>query len=171
MCSVDTLVLTVAAIKQLLEVCILPRGTSVQGIRTVVVTNYTATAVSPYPAAENELWTSYPDANPARSFYPGDDRAALAPFLAFRTLGDSFKWLFYGDDDTVFFADAALALASTLDSELPYFVTDNLWWSELFGGAWHPHPQASSSNFPFKLLYVTLIQSMELLENCIFLTS
>lgn len=66
-----------------------------QGMRTVVVTNYTETAAHPYPRAPGEVWTSYPDANPVRSFYPGDDRAALTPFLAFRELGDSFKWLVY----------------------------------------------------------------------------
>jgi hypothetical protein len=68
-------------------------GVTPQGMRTVVVTNYTETAEQPYPRAPGEVWTSYPDANPVRSFYPGDDRAALTPFIAFRKLGDSFKWL------------------------------------------------------------------------------
>jgi len=49
----------------------------------------------------------------------------------------------YGDDDTVFFTDAALKLASTMDPNLPYLVTDNLWFSALFEGAWHPHPQVT----------------------------
>ena len=56
----------------------------VQGIRTFVVTNYTVGPGREYPTAENEVWSFYPDAQPARSFYPGDDRAALAPFLAHR---------------------------------------------------------------------------------------
>ena len=105
-------------------------------LRTVNVT---------YPSSAEEIWGHYPDAIPARSFYPGDDRAALTPFLAFKELGDNFKWILYGDDDTVFFPDAALELASTMDPELPYFVTDNLWWSPLFGGAWHPNPQVNFS--------------------------
>lgn len=114
-----------------------------QGMKTFVVTNYTETPGNPYPAAKGETWRYYPDADPVRSFYPGDQRAALAPFLAFRELGDSFKWLLYGDDDTVFFTDAVLNLASTLDPDLPYVVTDNLWWSSHFGGASHPHLQVS----------------------------
>ena len=49
-----------------------------------MVTNYTVNPGREYPTAENEVWSFYPDAQPARSFYPGDDRAALAPFLAHR---------------------------------------------------------------------------------------
>ena len=49
-----------------------------------MVTNYTVDPGKEYPTAENEVWSFYPDAQPARSFYPGDDRAALAPFLAHR---------------------------------------------------------------------------------------
>lgn len=113
----------------------------VQGMRTLVVTNYTESPRKRYPAAKGETWGYYPDAQPVRSFYPGDQRAALAPFLAFRELGDTFKWLLYGDDDTVFFVDAALRLASTMDPDMPYIITDNMWWSPHFGGASHPHKQ------------------------------
>lgn len=45
-----------------------------------------------------------------RSFYKGDTRAAVVPFLAYKEVGDTFKWLFYGDDDTVFFIDAAIRM-------------------------------------------------------------
>ena len=48
--------------------------------------------------------------------------------------------MFYGDDDTVFMAEAALKLASEFDHMLPYLITDNFWWSEQFGLATHPHP-------------------------------
>ncbi len=116
-----------------------------QGMRTFVVTNYTDSAQNPYPREPGESWAFYPDAKPVRSFYPGDQRAALTPFLAYRRLGDTFKWLLYGDDDTVFFTEAALGLASTMDSELPYVITDNIWWSPLFGDAYHPHLQVSSN--------------------------
>ena len=37
--------------------------------------------------------------------------------------GDSYKWVLYGDDDTMFFIDNVLALLGTLDPELPYFIT------------------------------------------------
>ena len=123
---------------------------AVQGMQTFVVTNYSEDASQSYPSSQSEMWGHYPDAEPARSFYPGDDRAALAPFLAYNALGDTFKWLLYGDDDTVFFTEAALNLASTMDPEMPYFVTDNLWWSLSFGGAWHPHPlvRPSKPSYP-----------------------
>lgn len=58
-----------------------------------------------------------------RSFYAGDSRAAIVPFLAYQALGESFKWLFYGDDDTVFFLDGSLRIAAELDHNMPYFIT------------------------------------------------
>ena len=67
-----------------------------QGLRTYVCTNYTETAKHRYPAIDSEHWGFYPDDKPLRSFYEGDTRAALVPFLAHRDLGDTFKWLFYG---------------------------------------------------------------------------
>ena len=69
---------------------------ALQGLRTYVCTNYTETAEHRYPAIDSEHWSFYPDDKPLRSFYEGDTRAALVPFLAYRDLGDTFKWLFYG---------------------------------------------------------------------------
>ena len=40
-----------------------------------------------------------------------------------RHLGDTFKWLFYSDDDTVFFLDAAKNVVKGLDPDMPYFLT------------------------------------------------
>ena len=40
-----------------------------------------------------------------------------------RELGDSFKWLFYGDDDTFYVVDPALKLLQGLDHDMPYFLT------------------------------------------------
>ena len=40
-----------------------------------------------------------------------------------RQLGDSFKWLFYTDDDTMFFLDAAINVVKDLDPDMPYFLT------------------------------------------------
>ena len=111
---------------------------------TFIVTNYTDSPQDPYPIARGESWAYYPDAKPVRSFYPGDQRAALVPFLAYKRLGNTFKWLLYGDDDTVFFTEAALNLASKMDPELPYVITDNIWWSPSFGDAYHPHLQVRS---------------------------
>ena len=40
-----------------------------------------------------------------------------------RHLGEGFKWLFYGDDDTVFLVEAAMNIVRTPDPDLPYFLT------------------------------------------------
>ena len=97
-----------------------------QGLQTYLATSYkeNATADMSYSAAANETWQHYPDDSPQRSWYPGDSRAALAPFLAFQALGDKpFRWLFYGDDDTLFFLPAAKYVVQDLDPEIPYFLT------------------------------------------------
>lgn len=62
-----------------------------------MATNYTETEEIKYPAIDSETWAYYPDDVRLRSFYEGDTRAALVPFLAYRDLGPSFKWLFYGN--------------------------------------------------------------------------
>lgn len=95
-----------------------------QGIRTLIATN---SDISDDIRAEalqhNETWIYYPDDIPPRSFYRGDSRAALAPFLAHKEFGDTYKWLLYGDDDTQFFIDGALRLAQDFDPDLPWFIT------------------------------------------------
>ena len=55
-----------------------------------------------------------------------DDRAgakALLPFLAYQAIGESFKWLFCGDDDTVVFIDGLFQLAAQLDHNIPYVIS------------------------------------------------
>ena len=129
-------------------------------MRTYVSTNYTLKSGQSYPSVPSEIWGYYPDDTSLRSYYEGDTRAALVPFLAFKDLGDTFKWVFYGkaslvlpqtisylseeglppgaltvwsvyqgsfyesgDDDTIFFVDAAMELVKDLDPEMPYFLT------------------------------------------------
>ena len=43
--------------------------------------------------------------------------------VLFRHFGDSFKWLFYGDDDSVLFLQGAMHIVAGLDPELPYALT------------------------------------------------
>ena len=59
--------------------------------------------------------------------YVGDTRAAIVPFLAHKQLGDTYKWLLYGDDDTVWFMDGVLDVLSDLDPDTPYFISGQLW--------------------------------------------
>ena len=62
------------------------------------------------------------------------NRAGVTPFLAAHLQGyDSFKWMLYGDDDTVFFIDNALDMLEGLDHNMPYFLTDHLWFPDQFG--------------------------------------
>ncbi|KAK9836092.1 hypothetical protein WJX81_000611 [Elliptochloris bilobata] len=105
-----------------------------QGMRTYVATNYAPGAALRAEAEQhNETWAAYPDDRPLRSLaLKGDSRAALAPHF-----GGAYKWLLYGDDDTFFFTDAMLGVLGGLDPDMPYFLTDHLWWSS--GSSVHSH--------------------------------
>ena len=59
----------------------------------------------------------------------------MAP--ACRQYGNTYKWLFYGDDDTVFFLDAAVNVLQHLDPDLPFFLTGEA----LFRWAWGVKPR------------------------------
>ena len=53
----------------------------------------------------------------------------MAPFLANHSLGaDTYKWMLYGDDDTVFYLDNVLRMVESLDHTMPYFITDHIWF-------------------------------------------
>ena len=43
-----------------------------------------------------------------------------------RHYGDSFKWLFYGDDDSVLFLRGAMNIVAGLDPDMPYALTGGL---------------------------------------------
>ena len=53
----------------------------------------------------------------------------MAPFLANHSLAaGSYKWMLYGDDDTVFYLDNLLRMLETLDHTMPYYITDHIWF-------------------------------------------
>ena len=60
------------------------------------------------------------------------------PFLANQSFGvDNYKWILFGEDDTVFFVENALKLLGHLDHELPYFLTDNIQYPQKhIDGTW-----------------------------------
>ena len=100
------------------------RMMSVQGVRTYVAGNSPAPDVLVQEGKlHNETWSYYPDDAPLRSLYGGDTRAALVPYLAHASFGDSYKWLLYGDDDTVWFMESVMKLLQDFDPDLPYFIT------------------------------------------------
>lgn len=108
-----------------------------KGIKTVVTVDDPA-LVGKYAAeatASNEVWVDYTDdAPPLRAKHPGDPRAAFTPWLADKTVNSTgYKWILYGDDDTFWFVGGVLDLLKDLDPDMPYIVTDNLWWSDVEG--------------------------------------
>jgi hypothetical protein len=48
--------------------------------------------------------------------------------------GSSYKWLLFGGADTVFFPEAVLQMLEDFDPQVPYIITDNLWWGGQHGG-------------------------------------
>lgn len=114
-----------------------------KGIRTVIATNSTPSQADHTDSQRHgEVWTMYPDDNPLRALYPGDTRAALAPFIAHKLLGDTYKWMLYGDDDTFFFVEGVLDMVQDLDPDMPYFITDHMWWSPQPNAPMHPRNDA-----------------------------
>ena len=71
----------------------------------------------------NELFAYYPDFSEGRTKFPGDSRAALAPLLAHKALAGEYKWILYGDDDTIWFLNGVVQLLQNLDPSMPYIVT------------------------------------------------
>ena len=75
-----------------------------------------------------------PAANGLFDSFHALNRAGVTPFLAAHLQGyDNFKWMLYGDDDTVFFIDNALDMLEGLDHNMPYFLTDHLWFPDQYG--------------------------------------
>ena len=69
-----------------------------------------------------------------RTSKPAVCRAVMTPFMANKTIGtNNFKYVLYGDDDTVFFPENVLDLVNGLDHEMPYFMTDCIWFPEKEG--------------------------------------
>jgi len=84
-------------------------------------------------ANHNEVYGVCPDqvVSDAKWHKAGDLRATVAPFLANMTIGpNNFKWMLFGDDDTVFLIDNVLHLVPHLDPTVPYFMTDHLWYPQ-----------------------------------------
>lgn len=80
------------------------RGPSLQGIRTLVLTNATGQLLAREQEEGllyNEVWRHYPDHSGISTGKPGDPRAAVTPALARSALGTRFKWLIYGDVSSV----------------------------------------------------------------------
>ena len=56
----------------------------------------------------------------------GDHLEALAPFVAYKQQGKTFKFMFVGEDDTLFFREGARTAVSCLQETVPYFISGKL---------------------------------------------
>eukprot|EP00891_Asterochloris_glomerata_P002921 jgi/Astpho2/2921/Aster-01068 len=115
-----------------------------RGVRTVVVSDgLLPPKLQAKTVLYREAWRQFRDiqkSNLTVGPQPGDLRAAMAPFIAAKAAGpENFKWMMFGDDDTVFFVDNVLQLVENLDHELPYVLTDALWFPE-GGNGTKAHP-------------------------------
>lgn len=61
-----------------------------QGVRAFFATNSSSVNGTLDALASSESWAFYPDASPMRSFYAGDPRAAIVPFLAYQCVLTTF---------------------------------------------------------------------------------
>ncbi|PNH06691.1 hypothetical protein TSOC_006910 [Tetrabaena socialis] len=114
------------------------------GMRTLIMTSNASEvpSLNKVYGKYNEVYEHHPDETDPdpknwHAKFPGDFRAAVAPFAAHRQYGDGYKWLLYGDDDTIFFLPGLRRLLSGFDPELPLALTDNLWY-----GSGHPRLEA-----------------------------
>lgn len=80
--------------------------------------------LSPLPG-NIEHWAVYDGDVPVRSYSDSASRNALGPFLAYGSLGDTFKWAYFGtlNTHTAFFPEAAARSVRGLDPDMPYFLT------------------------------------------------
>ncbi|KAG2501555.1 hypothetical protein HYH03_000062 [Edaphochlamys debaryana] len=107
-----------------------------KGIRAFVAINNTVDVgrLNEENKAHGEVFGFFPDEGTGplgpkyHGFMAGDSRAAMAPFLAHEAYGETYKWLLYGDDDTIFYMPAVKHLLAHLDPELPFAISDNLWY-------------------------------------------
>ncbi|GAX82097.1 hypothetical protein CEUSTIGMA_g9525.t1 [Chlamydomonas eustigma] len=128
-----------------------------QGIRTFIATNASRHLPSfkkdnqtveskdgeTYRCILDEKYTSGVRFHGAR---PGDLRSAISPFLAhahYSNKSETYKWMLYGDDDTVFFIPNVISFLGRLNHMVPYALTDNLWYRRRGSNSpYHPHPDA-----------------------------
>ena len=106
-----------------------------------IVTNATTVVCAALSASRDninfrETYSHFPDRPPSGTFGLTHDmgtwtiRSAIAPFLAHAHMvktSHTYKWMLYGDDDTVYFMPNVMKLLERLDHTVPMALTDNLW--------------------------------------------
>ena len=110
-----------------------------QGIRAAIAVDQPASeAVATEGKKHRETYFVHADRDHELGHFtqfPGDARAALAPFLAHRHLepdptqpSTAYKWILFGDDDTLWFMEGVLNLLQTFDHDMPLAITDEIFW-------------------------------------------
>ena len=72
----------------------------------------------------SQLTIGLRDCRPAQWSYAVHDRCRCVSGV------DNYKWILYGDDDTVFFVENVLQTLQGLDYRQPYFISDSLWFPQ-----------------------------------------
>eukprot|EP00198_Chlamydomonas_reinhardtii_P006621 XP_001695957.1 predicted protein [Chlamydomonas reinhardtii] len=114
-----------------------------RGVRAFIAINNTqdVDTLNERNQAHHERYEYFPDEGEGdlgprfHGFMRGDSRAAMAPFMAHEHYGETYKWLLYGDDDTIFYMPAVKRMLAHLDPELPYAISDNLCYGRFLVGA------------------------------------
>ncbi|KAK9841228.1 hypothetical protein WJX74_002253 [Apatococcus lobatus] len=96
-----------------------------QGMRTVIGLDREPTHTEELEAKRhNEIWIFYPGDKAAGAWAAGASRSAMMPILAHKAVEGEYRWILYGEEDTVFFVDALQQLLKGYDWHLPYSLTD-----------------------------------------------
>ena len=112
-------------------------SSELQGTRAVIVVDKEVPAALASDAwKHHEAYLVHPDRDPATghfSQFPGDARAALAPFLAHQHLQpgsghhtEEYEWILLGDDDTLWFMGGVLTLLQAFDHNVPSVITGEM---------------------------------------------
>lgn len=98
------------------------------GVRAVIVTNVgypdTGQAEARHFLESWTFWPDMPEGWNATAKALSDHRAAMAPIIAHRILGNTYKWMLFGADDVVFFFGGFARILSGLSSDTAYAITE-----------------------------------------------
>ncbi|KDD73225.1 hypothetical protein H632_c2408p1, partial [Helicosporidium sp. ATCC 50920] len=105
-----------------------------RGIRAAFVTDFTPDAKLLLDGGAHGETFVYANATELPYHYYG--KAAMVPSMVHEHVGESnYRWMLFGDDDTLWHMDSVASIISRLDPDLPWMITDHAWfWGEEQGG-------------------------------------
>lgn len=106
-----------------------------EGIRTILVLDNKGLAenlTKASPAGEHQFLYQ-PEVGESKSGQRHFYRAAIAPFLAHEAVDGNYKWMLFGDDDTIWLMKNVERLLENYDHRLPYAISDYMYFGKTFG--------------------------------------